>query len=123
MFLRSTFTIDLSNSVILYISCQAFDTLILPKPQAYISPKNSNSHTILFSVHCSTSSHVYPSVPLMHKPSQLGNEVCLWRDLIKFVIGRVCSCFIVTDGHFVSMRLQRDNLNISSEISLCISNN
>lgn len=36
--------------------------------------------------------------------------MCLWRDLIKFVIGRVCCCFIVTDGHFVSMRLQRDNL-------------
>lgn len=36
----------------------------------------------------------------------LGNEVCLWGNLVDFVVCWVGRCFVITDGHLVSAKLQ-----------------
>lgn len=35
----------------------------------------------------------------------LGNEVCLWGNLVDFVVCWVGRCFVITDGHLVSAKL------------------
>ena len=49
--------------------------------------------------------------PPLPPPSSLrlsGDEVGLWDDALHFVIGRVCCCLVVTDGHFMSVGLKKN---------------
>lgn len=51
----------------------------------------------------------------------LGNEVCLWGNLMDFVVCWVGRCFIIADGHLVSAKLSpfSSQANIKDLCGIC----
>jgi hypothetical protein len=96
--------------ILLLVVCCLLQARFLHNPKDKAWPKCGRQ--LLLEPHCHPSQQMVTYHHRQHfwgSPGQpLGNEVCLWGNLMDPVVCWVGRCFIIADGHLVSAKLQEN---------------